>query len=213
MTVWHPEHLCYIWTAFYFSNNIGFALCSGGRKPLGEMCLTRPSFSKGKSVTQLYCNFQGITWDLRSRSFNKAAISTFLSSSEPVRWQKEVYLTFLQVVQDEGRNTVCFEAVPQCCKPLHSDNAFTRPSAVSSIRHCHWRKLLCYSQWETLGPLCTWLGAIQQGANPDPFLSPHLEQWLEAEDNFFSLRGNFRNVLSLTELLVHGQRACISCSW
>lgn len=136
---------------------------------------------------------------------------SFLSSSKPVRWEKGVYLILWAVIRDEGRNITYFEAVLQSCKPLHSD--------IYQTQCCEQHQTLLLKE-ASLPQSMGGPGASLQTAsvyparswiNPDPFLSPHLEHGWKLKTIFFSLRGNF--VLTPAELLVHGHRACISCSW
>lgn len=106
---------------------------------------------------------------------------SFLYAAEAARlrarWKREV-LVLLPVLQDTGRNTTSFEVVLQSCTPLHRDK---RPSSEPGL----WAASVALrrgSRWGAVkgGPWASgrWLWAIQQGANPDPFLSPPSDQRL-----------------------------------
>lgn len=106
---------------------------------------------------------------------------SFLSSNEPVRWEKEVYVTPLSVVQDEGRNITYFEAVPQSCKPLHSD--------IYQTQHCEQHQTLSLKEAslpQSMGGI--WVSLqIAWGyparSKPRPIPVTPFRAWLEAEDS------------------------------
>lgn len=102
-----------------------------------------------------------------------------LSSSEPVRWEKEVYLTLLPVVRDEGRNRTYFwgcTTILQTLAQWHLSDPALRAASGTVTRES-------FSTTVTGRPL----GLSADGLGL-PFLSPHLEHGWRLKTIFFPER-------------------------